>query len=188
MEPVKETLPNELNRSPDLVDVVSGKFYFHNTPIENASQILTQGIASNTFAERAGLRGYKRLRYSRDEFVYLTREIKAYDNQPYMSFVVDLEDPTMRARFVGRDKELPHQQIKLRFRIPPDQLLGIVARGHDNNAISQQAKELETIMKGLNLNIPVYDKWGNLLWPKQMTHEQIVEELRRKGEIQSARQ
>ncbi len=184
MEPVKEVLANELNRSHDLIDVVSGKFYFHNTPIENAAQILTQGIASNVFAERAELKGYKRLRYSRDEFVYLTREIKAYDNQPYMSFVVDLENPTMKARFVGKDKELPHEQIKLRFRIPPDLLLGMVARGHDNNAISQQAKELETTMKRLNLNIPVYDKWGNLLWPQRMSHEEIVEELRRKNEVQ----
>lgn len=185
MEPAKEVLANEQHRSHDLIDVVSGKFYFHNTPMENAAQILTQGIVSNAFAERAELKGYKKLRYSSDEFVYLTREIKSHDNQPYMSFVVDLENPRMKARFVGRDKELAHQQIKLRFRIPPDLLLGAIARGHDNNAILQQAQELERIMDQRDLNIPIYDKWGNLLLPKQMSHEEIVEELRRKGEVQN---
>ena len=92
----------------------------------------------------------------------------------------ELTDEFLRG--VKRSKEglpMPHTEygFVLSPRVSPRRFEGLVLQA-DSELMQQITRQLSEIITKVNKDkperiIPIYDKNGNLLWPKQMTHEEI---------------
>jgi hypothetical protein len=69
-------------------------------------------------------------------------------------------------------------------RIPPRFFKGLVLRPQEGNSSDILVKK---VIEAMSLNskpenlVPVYDIKGNLLWPKQLSHDEIIEMKKREG-------
>lgn len=182
-------------------DILSGEFKVHWTPIEKLQKILKTGIYSSSFATRVNdsdyLSQFTPPTGHDDKFVYVAPLNPAWPRgeiDKVVGVVVDAA-PSGYTEFTANLRITPRQFIGLVLvdKVPPRQIdfynnrMEILLERAKNaikllrkkSFIERQVKEFEAVN-----HLPIYGTSGDMYWPRRMNHEEIVEELRRRNEVQ----
>lgn len=156
------------------INIFDKKYRFHYTRTEKLLRLLKRGIYSRAFAARIKDRQYRTTSQKVDrKNVWITPEMEYYIGK------TDRE-----GKFVGIIVDTP-EVMKVPYRIAPRQFVGLLQPDVLNDP-EETASRVNRLVQFLGVDferINIYGRDGGLYWPRRMTHEQIVEELRRKNEV-----
>ncbi|MFA5831033.1 MAG: hypothetical protein WC878_04370 [Candidatus Paceibacterota bacterium] len=78
----------------------------------------------------------------------------------------------------------PHQEFGFVFfpRVPKRTFKGLVVKIPKDESYDQRIQEVAGLVQESNLQIPIYDTDGNVLWPKKMSFEEVKQKVIRNNE------
>ena len=74
--------------------------------------------------------------------------------------------------------------VYVKRKIAPQEFIGLLL-SEEQRYFNENVKLLTRSMRKAGLPLPIYDSSGNLLWPKRMTHEEIVRMVGESGKERS---
>lgn len=196
---MSETSPTEaitsLKESKPVVDILGDIYQFHWTSIHKLSEIISKGIYSPAYAKKIGAVYYRdRLTNSQEPHVYITPYVT--DVWANLSEAVGLVLDVPEKKILFRKPEPRSQRVK--YRISPRYFRGLVicdrlpTEKYANDPLAPVLIDpgkatvftnemIERIQSTGNV-LPIYGLEGDLLWPQQIPHSQIVEASKGKKE------
>ncbi len=156
-----------------VADVFDDSVIAHFTKFNKIRKIFRHGLLSQEFASRARV-PIEKHRTKWDRWVYFTNSYRDHGNESDVVFLMRKPDDSIH---------LGGTQVIVMNRVAPRDLIGV--------AVSPD--KIQDVLRFANLwgsekgnALPIYDLGtGGLLWPRMMSHEEIVEELRGKGGVQN---
>jgi len=194
---MSETSHTEVTTSPKeskpVVDILGDNYQFHWTSIDKLPEILRQGIYSQAFAKRIGDETFisEWEDYSNAHFVYVAMSPTTVygDFVKGVACIVDL--PQMRevhlrigpSQIVGL--VVVDQLPQLYYPTPATVIKSLPGRITKSSVFKKidQIKHIFESERPRTGSLPIYGISGNLYWPQQILHPQIVEALKKKNEI-----
>ncbi len=184
------------NRLKEIVDLLDPKYMIHWAPIWKLPSILKSGIYSPIFAKQIKDEDFeKRVKATRrDVFFEASKDFVHGHPNRVVGLVVD----TAKSRAP--------------LRTAPREILGIVVvdtlenigyiNGNSGGRLGEvvaafldrpkmkekdvmeRITKVQELIVSVESNVPIYGISGQIYWPQRMSHQEIVEELRRKNEVQ----
>ncbi len=159
----------------EIVDILSGKYKFHKANFGKLPRILSRGIYSPEFAKRIKDEKYKDRSGFNFRSVFLTsnpEELWAGDPKIEVGIMVD----------VSQEGVVP-------LRIAPHQFVGLVLADEklSEDFLLRRIEQIKQVFEKEETKtrlLPIYGTSGDLIWPKRMSHEEIVRMLRERQKVQ----
>lgn len=152
------------------------KYAYHWSPRDRLLAILDRGIYNQKFAQRIGDEQFKK-QYS-------------WSPEGTLSFTRQVGNIWPKGEVVGFAIKRPKESAKINFmlgrhRIPQRKLLAlIVSERRIKDDLTQYIQDIVDEQRKIPrlVPLPIYGVSGNMYWPKRMSRQEIVEELKKKGE------
>lgn len=155
----------------------------HATDIAKANTRLREGLISSEFAVRIGSKGFEHLRSKPDPYIWFTvgpfrvggplKHSLGIIAKPTGPLFWNIPELTPVEKL-----EIGRQAVVLN-RVAPREFTGLVLP--DNQLVWEKSLgKVLASMRKTGLSLPVYTRNGDLIWPKRMSHEEIVQMLAEK--------
>lgn len=162
-------------------DILDGKHVFHWANVKYIKSILARGLYSPAYAQKIRDSEYK-VNHTHDfnRSIYLTRDVE--DVWPEIQDALGLVIELPKSRLVYDDK----YWARARVRIPPKYFRGLVIYDRESKykagsfAREQLQENVDRLVDEVvreESGLPIYGLDGNLVWPRGMSHEEIVQML-----------
>ena len=163
-----------------LRDLDASSVFYHQTSIEKLKDILEEGLITESFAKKTHKDAYRRemgSSWNLDSISLTSGKVKSINAVEGVVTII-VEPLVIPGRAKGlrkpQDKVSPFDdEFLLKHRIAPRELKGI-----EVYALSDIKRVIEIVEGlGVDLALPIYFL-ENLVWPKKMSHEEIVKMLK----------
>ena len=170
-----------------VVDILSRQdpVLVHATDIAKANTKLREGLISSELAVRIESKDFEHRRSRPDPYVWLT--VGPFRVGGALKHSLGIIAKPTGPLFWNTPELTPVEKLEIGRevvalnRVAPREFTGLVLP--DNQLIWEKSlRKVLSSMRKSGLSLPVYTRNGDLIWPKQMSHEEIVQLLKERND------
>lgn len=161
------------------VDILDGQFSVHWTLADKLFNVLKIGLVSPAFAKRIDLPPDQYVDNSglggtMNRYVFASRSLDPRQGG------FDFPDGPAVGILLKRRVYRGDVNTSIKLRVKPKEFLGLLVENDGGDILDR----IILIDQSAENQVPIYGTLGDMVWPRRMSHAEIVAELGRKNEVQ----